>query len=74
LSLLTFDEFQKLFLDELSTPSLNESRKSLAIIDEIITTTDSKKFFNKNKSLVQKRSTSPNRDSGFIETDGKYDI
>ena len=79
---LTFDEFQKLSLDDSSTPSLNESRKSLTIIDKIITNTDSKTISNKNKltceqqkkPLVQKRSTSPNRDSGFIETDGKYYI
>jgi len=71
---LTFDEFQKLTLDDSSTFSLNESRKSLTIIDKILTNTESKKILNKNKLLVQKRSTSPNRDSGFIETDGKYYI
>lgn len=82
LSSLTFDEFQKLSLDGSLTPSINESRKSLTIIDDIIINTDAKKISNKNKLineqqkklLVQKRSTSPNRDSGFIETDGKYYI
>jgi len=74
LSSLTFDEFQKLSLDEFSTPSFNESRKSLTNIDETPPNTDSKKILYKNKTLIQKRSTSPNRDSGFIEADGKYFI
>jgi hypothetical protein len=71
---LTFDEFQKLSLDDRSTSSLGESRRSLTIIDEIITSTNANKLLNKNKPLVQKRSTSPTRDSGFIETDGRYQI
>ncbi|CAF3349508.1 unnamed protein product [Rotaria sp. Silwood1] len=78
LSSLTLDEFQKLSLEHSSTPSPNESRKSLTITDEIITNPDLKTISNKNKllheqhpkPLIYKRSTSPNRDSGFIETDG----
>ncbi|CAF3815093.1 unnamed protein product [Adineta steineri] len=69
---ITFDEFQKLSIDNRSTPSLDESRKSLVIVDEIITNIDSKHVSNKHqtKPLIYKRSTSPARDSGFIETDG----
>ncbi|CAF0819770.1 unnamed protein product [Rotaria sordida] len=78
LSSLTLDEFKKLSLEHSSTPSPNESRKSLTITDEIITNTDLKTISNKHKliheqhykPLVYKRNTSPNRDSGFIETDG----
>ena len=70
---LTLNEFQKLSIDDLLTPSLNESQKSLTIAGDISTNVDSKKFSNnKNKLLIQKRSASPNRDSGFIETDGNY--
>jgi hypothetical protein len=79
---LTLTDFQKLSIDDPLTPSLHESRKSSTVIDEIITNVDSKKFLNNNKSiyeqqnkqLIQKRSSSPNRDSGFIETDGRYFI
>ncbi|CAF4249192.1 unnamed protein product [Rotaria sp. Silwood2] len=78
LSSLTLNEFRKLSLEHSSTPSPNESRKSLTITDEIITNPDLKTISNKNKlileqhykPLIYKRSTSPNRDSGFIETDG----
>lgn len=72
LSSLNLDEFEKLYLENSPTPSINESRKSLIIHDEIHLNNDKKKVFQKNKLLIQKRSTSPNRDSGFIETDGKY--
>jgi hypothetical protein len=71
LGTLTLDEFRKLSLDNPSTSSLNESRKSLTTVDEIITNTDTKTILKKTRPLIQKRSTSPNRDSGFIETDGK---
>ncbi|CAF3328206.1 unnamed protein product [Rotaria socialis] len=78
ISSLTYDEFQKLSIDHSSTPSLNESRKSLTITDEIITTTTDlkavsikhKAIIEQHKPLIHKRSASPNRDSGFIETDG----
>lgn len=72
LSSLTIDEFEKLSLENSPTPSLNESRKSLIIHDDNISNNERKKSTNKTKYLIQKRSTSPNRDSGFIETDGKY--
>jgi hypothetical protein len=71
LGTLTLDEFRKLSLDNPSTSSLNESRKSLTTVDEIITNTEAKTILKKTKPLIQKRSASPNRDSGFIETDGK---
>lgn len=78
LSLLAFNEFQKLSLDHTLTLSVSESRKSLTITDEIITSTDIKAISNKHKNAseqskptIHKRSASPNRDSGFIETDGK---
>ncbi|CAF3905491.1 unnamed protein product [Rotaria magnacalcarata] len=78
ISSLTYDEFQKLSIDHSSTPSPNESRKSSTITDEILaTTTDLKTVPIKHKAiivqhkpLIHKRSTSPNRDSGYIETDG----
>ncbi len=71
---LTFDEFEKLSREFSSTPSLNESQKSLIIIDEIVDSKKTSKYERQNKLLVPKRSTSPTRDSGFIETDGKYFI
>ena len=82
LSSLTFDEFQKISLKNLSTSSPNRNRKSLTAINEIVSNTDLKIISHKHrslyeqqyKSIVQKRSITPNRDSGFIETDGKYCI
>lgn len=79
LSSLKHDEFQKLSLNHSITPSPNGSRKSLTITDEIIASSDYKIATNKNKTtneqpfklLRKKRSASPNRDSGFTETDGK---
>ena len=67
---LTFDEFEKLSLEISLTTSLNESQKSL-IIDDIVDTKKTSKHERQYKLLGQKRSTSPTRDSGFIETDGK---
>jgi hypothetical protein len=67
---LTFDEFEKLSLEISLTTSLNESQKSL-IIDGIVDAKKTSKHERQHKLLVQKRSTSPTRDSGFIETDGK---
>jgi hypothetical protein len=63
---LIFNEFENL--------SHNEDRKSPLIVN-----TDSKKLLNlfstKKKSIPnQKRYSSPNRDSGFIETDGMYNL
>jgi hypothetical protein len=79
---LVFDDFQKISLDDQSIQSIDESRRSLTIIDEITTSPNHKKISTKNKlireqehkPLIEKRSTSPNRDSGFIETDGEYYI
>ena len=85
LGAFTFEEFQQISLDEQLTPSLNGSRKSLPIQEKGNTAGSEPKrlasfFSNKkksaveqqNKQLVHKRSTSPNRDSGFIETDGQW--
>jgi hypothetical protein len=69
---LTFDEFEKLSLEISSTTSLNASQKSLIISDEIVDAKKPSKHERQHKLLIQKRSTSPTRDSGFIETDGKY--
>jgi hypothetical protein len=69
---LTFDEFEKLSLEISSTTSLNVSQKSLIISDEIVDAKKPSKHERPHKLLIQKRSTSPTRDSGFIETDGKY--
>ncbi|CAF0779446.1 unnamed protein product [Adineta ricciae] len=78
---LTFNEFRKLSIDDRrSTSSFNESRKSLIIIDDILSNSDSKQSIvnrtkhiqeRHSKPLVYKRSTSPARDSGFVETDGR---
>jgi hypothetical protein len=86
LGALKFDEFQQISLEEQSTPLLNDNRKLLSNNDKHRMPTESKRlshFFSSKKRLIHeqtmkssssssKRSTSPNRDSGFIETDGKY--
>ncbi|UJR26177.1 hypothetical protein I4U23_007520 [Adineta vaga] len=77
---LTFNEFRKLSIDDRrSTSSFNESHRSLIILDDIPSNSNSKQNItnkskltheHQSKPLVYKRSTSPARDSGFIETDG----
>ena len=86
LGTLTLDEFEQISLDDQLTPSMNGSRKSSAIAIKAETKAETKRishfFSNKKKSahepqrksFIQKRNTSPNRDSGFIETDGEYRI
>jgi hypothetical protein len=64
---LTFNEYKNLSKNE----EFNEHQRSSIIVNN-----DSKKvlnlFSNKKKSIsIQKRNSSPNRDSGFVETDGK---
>lgn len=70
---LTFDEYEKISTDIQLTSSLNESEKSLIIIDDITTHPDEikKNVKDERQNRLQKRGTSPTRDSGFIETDGK---
>lgn len=76
---LTFDEFQQISVDEPLTPSLNTSRKSIVNSEKIKNDVEPKRrshFFSSKKKYLQqksstKRNSSPNRDSGFIETDGK---
>ena len=83
LGTFNLEEFQQIALEDQLTPSLNESRKSLPVT----ASTESKRrthFFSSKKRnpqdqqqqykpLAKKRSTSPNRDSGYIETDGNRD-
>jgi len=82
----TFEEFQQIAAEDQLTPSLNESRKSLPITASseskrrshffsskkkiTTTTTTTTNIEQHSKSLPKKKSSSPNRDSGFIETDG----
>ena len=70
---LTFEEFEKIALEINLTSSLNESEKSLIITDDLASgeTKTIHKDKRQQKFLIQKRGTSPTRDSGFIETDGK---
>jgi len=66
---LTWNDFEKLSLEEIPTPSLNECRQSL-MINENIQTKKSTKYELASRTGAHKRNTSPTRDSGFIETDG----
>ena len=72
---LTFEEFEKIALEINLTSSLNESEKSLIIIDDVASSAGETKKIHKDertqKFVLHKRGTSPTRDSGFIESDGK---
>lgn len=74
---LTFDEYEKISTDiPLTSSSLNESEKSLIIIDDQASHAgDTKRSVkDERQTRLQKRGTSPTRDSGFIETDGKQSM
>lgn len=72
---LTWEEFEKIALEINLNSSLNESEKSLIIVDDVASNAgDTKRTYKderQQKYVVQKRGISPTRDSGFIETDGK---